>query len=467
MNQRERNEQNYCAPNYFRIKNDKKKNLINHDDSFELECKEQIIQNICFDKPNRNIISQTQKTFSQNDFLKDQFTLNNYKRLIQDLQYSNTILNKKNIILESELEFVRNKYNETINDLNDINNHITICKDNQDKIIIELVERNNYLENLIIKNNNKNNKIKIDNKNIKDEDDNKDISNFRYFLFKMKQIFNDAENDNNNEKIKENDYLNIITNNVIRMKEELNKCKKDLEKKNFEINILKCENQSLKVKNNQINFSNKLIPNNNDLKVSSAFYNISTNYTGTKTPIEKNNNRIKPPFLYKELSKLINENNITNFEYKDKYSNDITKMNILTNKYKSHSPTPLRNNITNILSKKKDLGNLSYQNCNTEKNDTNNNEILNNFSINKNDNKIKENNLNYSNSISSFKTLNNHENDKTNNLLIFPNQTLSNLCQNSKNCLQNLMNNVTQLEYSLKEPENNIYENYLININNI
>ena len=79
---------------------------------------------------------------------------------------------------------------------------------------------------------------------------------------------------------------------------------------------------------------------------------------------------------------------------------------------------------------------------------------------------IKEKKLINSRSIGAlkYKTLNDFENDKNNNKYQLPKATLVyQQCQNSKNSLQNLMNNVAQLENVLKDAQNNIYENDIDN----
>ena len=105
------------------------------------------------------------------------------------MQYLNSFLNKKNLALESQLELIKNKYNEAKADIDDINKHISFCKENQDKIISDLIERNNYLENLFSKENNKNDN-KLDIKKEKEEiSNNKSNINLHLFIYKMKKYF--------------------------------------------------------------------------------------------------------------------------------------------------------------------------------------------------------------------------------------------------------------------------------------
>lgn len=457
MNQNVINNHNYNEQRYLKLMDNINDNLMNYKNNLEIN-KEQNFQTIKYNNMNPNIFPPNQQFEEQNEIKKLQYTINNYQKIIKDLQYSNSFLNQKNLSLESALEFIKNKYNSTKNDLVDINKHITICKENQDKIISNLIKRNNYLENMI----SKKDSLKNNNENINKEEilDNKNNNKLNYFIFKIKQLFKDDNNNEKNQSIKDEDYLNNIINNIIKIKNELNKYKKELEIKSIELNKLKNENQELKLKFRQINLNNAeftKISNNN-----SNIYSSSTNYSRTKTPIGPRN-----------LSGL-SKNNNSNFEYKDNYSYNKNKIPIFMNKFNSHSPSPLRNNLINNLSKLKKNRELDAQTFNTEKmNENLNNEMIkNNISFNKRKNKILENEkkLISSHSLSSikFKTINDSENDKNNNTFSSPKQYLVNQqCENSRNCLKSLMNNIAQLEYALKDSQNNIYVNDLPNINQL
>jgi len=404
-------------------------NMLNYKNSIETEEEQNNISNFSnfiYNNRNPNLVSNTQKIMGQNEFMKTQAIIDNYQKLIQNLQYSNAFLNKKNLSLESELESLKSKYNDTKNDLKDINKHISICKENQDKIISDLIERNNQLEELC--KNNKNNICK----KIEEKSDKSNIK-LKYFIFKMKQIFNDGKNNSleSNDKIKDEDYLNIITNNIIQINEELNTHRNDLEQKIVEINKLKNENQILKIKLRNLFHKNKNVTNSN-------FYSTSTNYIRKKTP-EYNNKLLK-----------IGSNNISNLEFKDSLSSNKIQLPMFIGKYNSHSPSPLRNNLVNNLSKTRGPEDFNKQTYFTE--NSNSNEAGSNVSFNK---KKKMKNSYSLNSIK-FKTLSDFENNKNNYSQIPKSPYINQAFKNSKNCLKNLMNNVEQLENALKDSENMI-----------
>ncbi len=404
-------------------------NMMNYKNSIETEEETNNNSNFMYNNGSPNLVSNTQNIMQRNEFMKTQTTINNYQKLIQDLQYSNAFLNKKNLSLESELESLKNKYNETKNDLNDINKHISICKENQEKIIADLIERNNQLEALC-KNDKNSNCSKME------EKPDKGSVKLKYFIFKMKQIFNDGKNNNleANDKIKDEDYLNIITNNIIKMNEELNKHRNDLEQKIDEINKLKNENQILKIK-----FRN-LINKNKNINISNPnFYSTATNYKRMKTPVYNN-----------KLLKIGNDN-ISNLEFKDNLSSNKIQLPMFISKYNSHSPSPLRNNFVNNLSRTRgpeDFNNM--QTYFTE--NSNSNEAASNAPFNK---KKRMKNSYSLNSIK-FKTLGDFENNKNNYSHLSKTPFINQQYTNSKNCLQNLMNNVAQLENALKDSENMI-----------
>lgn len=412
-------------PYYLEMMDNINKNMKSYKNSIETE-EDPNNDNIIYNNRNPNLVSNTQNIMRQNEFIKVQTTINNYQKLIQDLQYSNAFLNKKNLSLESELESIKNKYNDTKNDLKDINKHISICKENQEKIISDLIERNNQLEALC-KNNKDNNCIKIEEKSDKNN------IKLKYFIFKMKQIFNDSKNNNleKNDKIKDEDYLKIITDNIIKMNEELNKHRNDLEQKIVEINKLKKENHMLKIKLRNLFHKNNNINNSN-------FYSTSTNYKRVKTPIY-NNKLLKP-----------GSGNISNLEFKDSLSNNKIQLPMFIGKYNSHSPSPLRNNFVNNLSKTRGPEEFNMQTYFTE--NSNSNEAVNNVSFN---NKKRMKNSYSLNSIK-FRTLGDFENNKNNFSKLSKTPFINQQCTNSKNCLQNLMNNVEQLENALKDSENMI-----------
>ena len=327
----------------------------------------------------------------------DEFNLNYNEKIIQDLQYTNSILNNRNIYLEKELDFLKNKYNLCKQDLNEINKHISICKDNQDKIINDLRSRNDYLEKINTSKNN--NDI---NKEIKNKDNNK----LHLFIEKMRILFNDETNEN----IKDEEYLDILSNNIIKMNEELILCRNELNKRIHENNKLKHEIQNMKL--NTINLNNK----------------INSNY----------NPRVKTPIgHYKERLKYNNINNIEIYPTVDK----------------SNSPKSLRNKDFNNISipKTPQLNIKDYIKNNKE-----------HKFINKKNNKINlDRKLINSQSYTSykFKTLKeNDEEKKYINSNININNDIEN--KNSDDIIQNLMNNIKHLENTFNNrpnQTNNIY----------
>ena len=444
------NYNNNIIPSNNQIIENINENIINYKNIIPIGGQSNILNNINnqnYINQNRKIIDTTKEIFEQNDNMKIQNNINNFQRIIQDLQYSNSFLNKKNLALESELEFIKNKYNETKYDLDDINNHISICKENQDKIINELTERNNYLEKMISKDNKEDEKIDIKKEEISNKGNNIKLN---LFIYKMKQLFND---NNLNEKIKDEDYLNIITNNIIKLKDELNKYQNEIERKNLEINELNKENQLLKIRLQKINHTKR-----QTLK-------IPNNYTNYYNSSSLENMKSKSSLEKKQLVSMTNESNY-NFDLKDNnscYSNNQGKIPIYNNKYKPYSPPPLRNNLINNIPKTPKASNFKLHNYNTESfNNSNTNIPYFNRKINS---EMMGKKLVNSRSFGSlkFKTLNEVENDK-NHQYQYPKATLVNQnCTNSKNSLQTLMYNIAQLENALKDNKNNLYMNHLDN----
>jgi hypothetical protein len=300
------------------------------------------------------------------NYVMENFEEYNYdENIIQNLQYTNSLLNQRNISLEKELEKIKNKYNLCKQDLNNINKHISICKNNQDKIIKDLKERNDYLEQLNT-NTKENNKLNS-------------------FIKKMKILFNN--NNIEGEDIKDEDYLDIIGNNIIKMNEEFLLCRNELNKKIHEYNLLKQEIQNMKLNINS---------------------NIPKNYnTRVKTPIGHNK------------SKLNNFNkNIISFPTVDI----------------NNSPKSFRNNNNKIpIPKTPQLNPQMYK------------DMINNENISlrrKNNNKINiDKKLINSHSL---KALNKYKNLKESNNIYQRNNIIEN--NNSNDPIQNLMNKVKQLE---------------------
>ena len=300
------------------------------------------------------------------NYVMENFEEYNYdENIIQNLQYTNSLLNQRNISLEKELEKIKNKYNLCKQDLNNINKHISICKNNQDKIIKDLKERNDYLEQLNT-NSKENNKLNL-------------------FIKKMKILFNN--NNIEGEDIKDEDYLDIIGNNIIKMNEEFLLCRNELNKKIHEYNLLKQEIQNMKLNINS---------------------NIPKNYnTRVKTPIGHNK------------SKLNNFNkNIISFPTVDN----------------NNSPKSFRNNNNKIpIPKTPQLNPQMYK------------DMINNENISlrrKNNNKINiDKKLINSHSL---KALNKYKNLKESNNIYQRNNIIEN--NNSNDPIQNLMNKVKQLE---------------------
>jgi len=300
------------------------------------------------------------------NYVMENFEEYNYdENIIQNLQYTNSLLNQRNISLEKELEKIKNKYNLCKQDLNNINKHISICKNNQDKIIKDLKERNDYLEQLNT-NSKENNKLNS-------------------FIKKMKILFNN--NNIEGEDIKDEDYLDIIGNNIIKMNEEFLLCRNELNKKIHEYNLLKQEIQNMKLNINS---------------------NIPKNYnTRVKTPIGHNKSKLN------NLNK-----NIISFPTVDN----------------NNSPKSFRNNNNKIpIPKTPQLNPQMYK------------DMINNENISlrrKNNNKINiDKKLINSHSL---KTLNKYKNLKESNNIYQRNNIIEN--NNSNDPIQSLMNKVKQLE---------------------
>jgi hypothetical protein len=300
------------------------------------------------------------------NYVMENFEEYNYdENIIQNLQYTNSLLNQRNISLEKELEKIKNKYNLCKQDLNNINKHISICKNNQDKIIKDLKERNDYLEQLNT-NSKENNKLNS-------------------FIKKMKILFNN--NNIEGEDIKDEDYLDIIGNNIIKMNEEFLLCRNELNKKIHEYNLLKQEIQNMKLNINS---------------------NIPKNYnTRVKTPIGHNKSKLN------NLNK-----NIISFPTVDN----------------NNSPKSFRNNNNKIpIPKTPQLNPQMYK------------DMINNENISlrrKNNNKINiDKKLINSHSL---KALNKYKNLKESNNIYQRNNIIEN--NNSNDPIQNLMNKVKQLE---------------------
>ena len=300
------------------------------------------------------------------NYVMENFEEYNYdENIIQNLQYTNSLLNQRNISLEKELEKIKNKYNLCKQDLNNINKHISICKNNQDKIIKDLKERNDYLEQLNT-NTKENNKLNL-------------------FIKKMKILFNN--NNIEGEDIKDEDYLDIIGNNIIKMNEEFLLCRNELNKKIHEYNLLKQEIQNMKLNIN---------------------LNIPKNYnTRVKTPIGHNKSKLN------NLNK-----NIISFPTVDI----------------NNSPKSFRNNNNKIpIPKTPQLNPQMYK------------DMINNENISlrrKNNNKINiDKKLINSHSL---KTLNKYKNLKESNNIYQRNNIIEN--NNSNDPIQSLMNKVKQLE---------------------
>ena len=218
----------------------------------------------------------------------EEFTTNYYENIIQNLQYTNTLLNNRNISLEKELEIIKNKYNFCKQDLNDINKHISICKDTQDKIIKDLKERNDYLEKM---------NLKKDNDNIKEK--------LHSFVEKIRILFDyDIKEEKNDE-----DYLDIIGNKIIKLNEEFLLNRNELNKRVLEVNKLKNEIQNMKLNNNN-NFMNNYIPKN---------------YSRVKTPMARSKNKFK--YLNNNKNIQINpseENSNSPKSFRNKMNNNIS-----------------------------------------------------------------------------------------------------------------------------------------------
>ena len=326
----------------------------------------------------------------------NELNLNYYENLIQNLQYTNSLLNKRNISLEKELELIKNKYNFCKKDLDNINNHISICKDTQEKIIKDLQERNDFLEKL--------NESKVDN-NIKEQKDNFKYKNIQdkvhLFVERMKILFNyNIESDLNDE-----DYLDIFGNSIIKMNEELLLNRNELNKKVHEINKLKNEIQNMKYnKNNYNNIDNRI-------------------------PIDKI--RVKTPKL--------------------KYLNNNKNIQIYPTVEKSNSPKSLRNKENNNISMQtapqlnQEIFNDNYNNVpssvrNKNKKINIDKKMINSHSLNPN----------------KFKTLKDFEKEHSYKKTTF---NINNNNSDTNDVIQNLMNNIKHLEITFNKRPNRDNDN--------
>ena len=328
----------------------------------------------------------------KNDMENSELSNKNYENIIQNLQYTNTLLNKRNISLEKELEIIKNKYNFCKQDLNDINKHISICKETQEKVIEDLKGRNNYLEKLYItkdNNNIKEDKENLKNKNIKEK--------LHSFVEKMKILFDyDLK-----EEINDEEYLDMFSNNIIKLNEEFLLNRNELNKKIHEINKLKNEIQNIKLNNN--NIINNYIPNN---------------YSRVKTPVGHSKNKLK-------------------------YLNNNQNIQINTNEENSNSPKSFRIKANNNIS--------------IPKTPQINPETFNDISINKSKNKkinIEKKLIN-SHSLNSYKFRTLKESEKERKY-IYPEENLNNNNKNlnSNDLIQSLMNNVKHLESTFNKRPN-------------
>ena len=298
----------------------------------------------------------------------EEFNINYNLKIIQDLQYTNTVINNRNIYLEKELDFIKNKYNLCKQDLNEINKHISICKDNQDKIINDLKNRNDFLEKLNTSKNSNDNNNKL-----------------HLFIEKMRILFNDETQEVNDE-----DYLDKLSNNIIKMNEELILCRNELNKKIHENNKLKHEIQNMKL--NTINLNNQ-INNNYNPRVKTPIGNykeklkynnkdFDNNISIPKTPqlnikdYIKNNQDNK--FMNRKNNtinldkKLINSRSYTSYKFKTLKENNDKENNInlnINNDYDNENKNKNSNDIIqNLMNNIKHLENT----FNNRPNQTNN-----------------------------------------------------------------------------------------------
>ena len=268
----------------------------------------------------------------------NEVNLNYYENLIKNLQYTNSLLNKRNISLEKELELIKNKYNFCKQDLDNINNHISICKNTQEKIIKDLQERNDYLEKLY--------DSKVNN-NINEEREDLNYKNFQdkvhLFVERMKILFNyNVEKDLNDEE-----YLDFLANSIIKMNEEVILTRNELNKKVHEINKLNNEIQNLKFNNNNFN--------NND-------YRIPNDKIRVKTPKLKylNNKNIQ---LYPTVEKSNSPKSLRNKEEDNNISmKETPKLNpeILNDNYNNNTTSLLRTKNKKINIDKKMINSHSF-----------------------------------------------------------------------------------------------------------
>ena len=247
----------------------------------------------------------------------EEFNINYNLKIIQDLQYTNSVINNRNIYLEKELDFIKNKYNLCKQDLNEINKHISICKDNQDKIINDLKNRNDFLEKLNTSKNSNDNNNKL-----------------HLFIEKMRILFNDETQEVNDE-----DYLDKLSNNIIKMNEELILCRNELNKKIHENNKLKHEIQNMKL--NTINLNNQ-INNNYNPRVKTPIGNYKEKLKYNNKDFDNNISIPKTPQL--NIKDYIKNNQDNKFMNRKNNTINLDKKLINSRSYTSYKFKTLKEN---------------------------------------------------------------------------------------------------------------------------
>ena len=383
--------------------------------------KENNINNNNLDISNKknNINNKENKEIIKDDKI---YNLKNIRNDLKDLV--DTIeINIKNSIIQLNISLLNLKMNKNENN-GDIHNNYSCSSENDEKIKLEIINKNiedfsnkiiNCIKDMKIKINNVNEKLNAKNEKIliisENNDNNLDISKNNNIIEEIKNVLQKILNKNNKEFLnKENKEIllnnkkeNIIENKDININKDLNINKSEINKlfdtgfksMNKEINEVNKELESIKeviqnVKNlilNQFNdFSKKININNDDKKyknlireISFHFFNNNKKYynSGIKSVktirsqnLKNTNNTLNSNIKKQKLKKKFNSTNTNLIEIYP-----IKEIECIENHNRSNSSNSLlyfygsdiNNNILEKKDKNKDKDNLIIDNDILEK----------------------------------------------------------------------------------------------------
>lgn len=277
-----------------------------------------------------NIESKKNLILINNDN-SNEFQVSNLEKIIKGLKQKNSNLEKKNKILELNLDKIINNYNESQKDLIGINNHIVLCKELNEKELSDLRKRNTLLENII-----KENKLINKDNNSIIENPSKDKYYYELLLQAIKEEFKINEKINMREKTENSTMINIIIQKIKEMKEKNRKIENEIISKNKqieelqkeieimkqnnrdlmdEIDILKKKSQKNLMANNNTNYSNEKLSDNNMDRVSNINQNNNKKFLYSSNTI---NNLTKESYNICSIDRLNNNlNHLTNFNTYD------------------------------------------------------------------------------------------------------------------------------------------------------